>query len=288
MTRGLRKQIAAETVAILERGEYPLPDGRTASIADPLAACLDATRYFSPKELTRLKYELPTIADDTPDAVIEVVNETTLAGTKRYVNEGTVTALNFASAKHAGGGFLNGAEAQEESLARASGLYASQMRATDFYRRHHTQDSYLYSHAMILSPACPVIRDGNDALLSVPYPVTFVTCAAPNAGAAADNRPAELEQLPDVFRERCDLVLALSAWHGTDTLVLGAWGCGVFRNDPEMVAGLFAELLTPGGWWRKRFRRVVFSVFDRMADQARFAAFRDAFEIPAPSSPSAS
>jgi len=70
-------------------------------------------------------------------------------------------------------------------------------------------------------------------LLEEPHLATFITCAAPNAGAAANNRPEELAQIPEVFERRCDYVLALAASHGYKNLVLGAWGCGVFRNDCE-------------------------------------------------------
>ena len=48
----------------------------------------------------------------------------------------------------------------------------------------------------------------------------------------------------------------LAAHHRCDVLVLGAWGCGVFRNDPDMVAGIFRELLGPDGRYWGRFQKV--------------------------------
>jgi uncharacterized protein (TIGR02452 family) len=55
--------------------------------------------------------------------------------------------------------------------------------------------------------------------------------------------------------------------------VLGAWGCGVFRNDPRMVAEAFANHLLPERLWHGRFAHVTFSVFDSAPVTTTFAAF---------------
>jgi len=39
----------------------------------------------------------------------------------------------------------------------------------------------------------------------------------------------------------------LAAAHGYTRLVLGAWGCGVFRNDPEVVAAAFVIICGASG-----------------------------------------
>jgi uncharacterized protein (TIGR02452 family) len=184
--------------------------------------------------------------------------------------------LNFASAKNPGGGFLSGSQAQEESLARSSALYASLMEAWTFYERHREGSSMLYSDAMIVSPDCPIIRDDDGALLPEPHAATFITSPAPNAGAAEQNRPEEVPQIPAVLERRAEFVLAVAAAEGATELVLGAWGCGVFRNDPEMVADAFARHLRHGPW-QGRFARVIFSVLDRAAEPTTFEAFRRAF-----------
>lgn len=130
---------------------------------------------------------------------------------------------------------------------------------------------------MIVSPDCPVFRDDAGELLDAPYPVTFITSAAPNAGAAAANRPGEVPLIPDAIRRRAEFVLAAAAWQKATAVVLGAWGCGVFRNDPAMVARAFADLLAPGGSWDRRFGTVIFSVFDWNPDGPNITAFREAF-----------
>lgn len=74
-----------------------------------------------------------------------------------------------------------------------------------------------------------------------------------------------------------DRVLAVAAHHGHDVLVLGAWGCGVFANDPEAVADWFARLLTGDGPFRGVFRHVVFAVLDRSGDGGNLQPFARCF-----------
>ncbi len=279
MKRSARAELAKETVEIVERGSYRTASGQIINIAHKIHTCINTTRYYQSEELERLCRETLAQPGAEYSTVFEVVNETTLAGVERALSlgQGPVAALNFASAKNPGGGFLNGSQAQEESLARSSALYASQMKAWDFYEHHRALPSLLYSDAMILSPGCPIFRDDDGTLLDEPQTATFITSAAPNAGAAANNRPAELPSIPGVFQRRSEYVLALAASQGYKQLVLGAWGCGVFRNDPTVVAKSFAAHLKHGRW-SGRFDRVIFSVLDTSSSQSTLAAFQKALK----------
>jgi uncharacterized protein (TIGR02452 family) len=276
MNRARRETVAQETVAIVERGSYESPGGHVVDIAAAVDHCIRGTRFYSPEQLKRIRNEVLARSPAESSAAIEVRNETTLEGIARLLAEtgGPVAALNFASARNPGGGFLGGAQAQEESLARSSALYASLLQAPEYYDRHRKMKSCLYSDAMILSPDCPILRDDHGQLLEQPLMATFITSAAPNAGAIAKNAPTELQQIPDVLRRRIEYVLTLAAFHGYGAIVLGAWGCGAFRNDPEMVAALFAEHLGRGGPWAGRFRRIVFSVLDTSDAQTIVDPFR--------------
>ena len=89
-------------------------------------------------------------------------------------------------------------------------------------------------------------------------------------------RPHELPDIPQVLLRRSGYVLAMAALHGCRDLVLGAWGCGVFRNDPALVAGAFAGHLRDARW-RRQFGRIVFAVFDPAHAHATFDAFERAF-----------
>jgi uncharacterized protein (TIGR02452 family) len=274
MNRSTRTVLARETVEIVNRGAYEVADGRVVNIAPSVESCLAGTRFYPPEELERIRQEVAARPVSGGTTVIEVSNETTLTGITRLVAEAgdPVAALNFASAKNPGGGFLNGSQAQEESLARSSALHASLLRGSEYYERHRSSSSSLYSDAMILSPACPVFRSDAGELLDQPYLATFITSAAPNAGAVANNAPKQVPLIPEVLERRSEYVLALAAWHGYGNLVLGAWGCGVFRNEPSTVAQSFAKHLR--GKWSGRFRRVVFSVLDLSPGQETFGAFQ--------------
>ncbi len=280
MNRTTRTELARQTLGILERGSYDLPDGRVVDITAAIDGCLEATRFFPPEELEQLRQQVLARPVGGSVAVIEVVNETTLTGVARVLSDGRgpVAALNFASARNPGGGFRNGSQAQEESLARSSALYASLLRTGAYYERHRASPSCLYSDAMILSPGCPIFRDDDGRLLEEPRLAAFITSAAPNAGAIADNRPEELRLVPGMFHRRSEYVLALAASGGYRQLVLGAWGCGVFRNDPGMVAKSFSAHLQ-GGAWAGCFDRVMFSVLDPSPARETFLAFRRAFGL---------
>jgi uncharacterized protein (TIGR02452 family) len=278
VNRAKRTELAKQTLEIVERGSYESADDRLVDISPSVRACLDSTRLFAPEELERLRGEVLAGPAEGFATTFEVANETTLAGIARLSagGKGPVAALNFASAKNPGGGFLGGSQAQEESLARSSALHASLLRAWEFYERHRAAPSLLYSDAMIWSPACPVFRADEGDLHAEPLLVHFITSPAPNAGAAARNRPAELAQIPEVFRRRSEYVLALAASQGCRRLVLGAWGCGVFRNDPAVVARAFQGHLRHGDW-AGRFEHVLFSVLDTSAEKETLAAFEKAF-----------
>jgi uncharacterized protein (TIGR02452 family) len=197
---------------------------------------------------------------------ISVRNEGTFVAARRLVERfgaGRVMALNFASARNPGGGFLGGSQAQEESLARSSALYACLLTQPAYYEVHRGERSAFYTDHMIVSPEVPVIRDEEDRLLEEPWGVNVITSPAPNAGAIADNEPERAGEIEGVFRRRIERVLEVAAAWGQRGLVLGAWGCGVFRNDAGMVARLFGEFLLGEGRYAGVFEEVVFAVLDR-------------------------
>jgi uncharacterized protein (TIGR02452 family) len=198
------------------------------------------------------------------DARIEVTPETTHAAARRLVeNEGAtrLLVLNFASAKNAGGGFLGGSRAQEESLARSSALYATLQASQEYYDRNRQAGTTLYTDHAIVSPDVPVFREDDGTLLDRPYEVTFFTMPAVNVGALRENSEA-IRQVEPTMAGRVEKLLAFAAAEGFEDLLLGAWGCGVFRNDPRTIARLFHEALLGPDAWASKFRRIVFAVYD--------------------------
>ena len=214
-----------------------------------------------------------------PTIEFEVVNETTLSAASRLTEADdnvNPLALNFASAKNPGGGFLKGSQAQEESLARASGLYPCIAQMQAMYETNRQFRSCLYTDNMIYSPGVPVFRDDRDQLLEAPYLVSFVTAPAVNAGVVRRRKRENVARIEDVMRERMEKVLSLAVIHHHETLVLGAWGCGVFRNNPRDVARWFGDHLTGNGLFTRSFKKVVFAVLDRRGG-AVVRPFRNVF-----------
>jgi len=278
MNRSKRSSAARETLEILERGEYRSPSGRVVRVADALASALEGTRLYRPEDFPEEAAGCEG-RRGPPEARVEVTPETSLRAARRLA-EGParpdVLCLNFASAKNPGGGFLSGSQAQEESLARSSALYACLTSRREMYEFNRGAGTSLYSDHMIYSPRVPVFREDDGGLLEEPYAVSFITAPAVNAGAVKRNEPGRVGSILPTMRRRLARVLWAAARHRHPALVLGAWGCGVFQNDPAMVAGLFAEALGPGGPFQGCFPHVVYAVYDRSPAGEVISAFRSA------------
>jgi uncharacterized protein (TIGR02452 family) len=270
VSRNQAAEMARSTLAILEAGEYRTESGVLVSIRDRLHQAIAGTESFPPD------FDFPAIRPGVNPTRITVENKTTLAAVAMVAAEGYApAALNFASAKNPGGGFLGGARAQEESLARASGLYPC-IHGNPMYDYHRSQHDCVYSHYAIYSPAVPVIRDDDGLLLEQPVYSAFITAPAVNAGVVLERDPSRRREIRKTMAERTSRVLAIAALKGHDALVLGAWGCGVFRNDPQEVAELFRDALT--GPYRGIFSRVIFAITDRSPDQSVLGVFQRVFD----------
>lgn len=276
--RNARAQVARQTVDILDRGLYVTPAGRDVSIRDALESARSGSVLYTPAQFDGLRARA---IREGAAVTFAVTNETTLSAARRLSGQGErVLALNFASARNPGGGFLKGSQAQEESLARASGLYACINPLQGMYETNRSHPSCLYTDHMIYSPDVPVFRDDADVLLEQPYNVTFLTAPAVNAGAVRTNEPHNVARIEPMMRARIEKVLSLAVVHGHEVLVLGAWGCGVFANDPDAVAGWFAEQLTGEGLFRGAFRHVSFAVLDRTPNRSMIGPFEKRFAAP--------
>jgi uncharacterized protein (TIGR02452 family) len=256
--------------------------GARVDLAAGVAAACQDTQSYSPEQTQRVFDDQASNAAGAPryETAFEVTSETsTHAGQRLVLTEGAagVAILNFASARNPGGGYLGGARAQEEDLCRSSALYTTLLEARDHYDAHRQNRDTRYSHRVIFSPNVPVYRDGATRLLDASYQVSYLTSPAPNAGALARHEPSAVGEIEGLLTERAGRVLAVALQHGVRTLVLGAWGCGVFRNDPATVARAFRGHLADGGVFAGRFARVVFAVYDTSSAQTTLAAFQETF-----------
>ncbi|MEV3856401.1 TIGR02452 family protein [Streptomyces sp. NPDC050095] len=261
------REIAQSTEKIVAAGRYVTGDGRAVTIGDAVARARAGTRMYGPE---------PVGTPDAPGggpAHVQVTGESSLDAARRLTGEGPqpVAVLNFASARNPGGGYLNGAQAQEEAVCRSSALYTCLIEAPEFYAYHRADRDVFYSDRVIHAPGVPVFRDDRGRLLDEPYTVGFLTSPAPNAGVIARHTPERVPEIPGALASRAERVLEVAAAHGYRRLVLGAWGCGVFRNDPAQVAEAFRAALD--GRFAGYFEQVVFAVLDRTREAATRSAF---------------
>eukprot|EP00747_Dinoflagellata_sp_TGD_P192950 gnl/TRDRNA2_/TRDRNA2_58529_c0_seq1.p1 gnl/TRDRNA2_/TRDRNA2_58529_c0~~gnl/TRDRNA2_/TRDRNA2_58529_c0_seq1.p1 ORF type:complete len:297 (+),score=54.67 gnl/TRDRNA2_/TRDRNA2_58529_c0_seq1:61-951(+) len=261
--------MAKETLDIIERGGYAAPqDGHYVNISVDLRSSIEGSSFHAENEApaaildtrasTNIAFEHATCFGAAAQRLQPL--EPTTERLRR------VCVLNFASAKHPGGGFKTGAVAQEESLARASGLYPTLTRHMGMYG--HVRKG-LYSDRMIYSPGVPVFRDDAGALLHEPFLCDVVSAAACNLRAVNKRDAACLDE---TMRRRTRKILSLAQARGVNCIVLGAWGTGVFRMDPADVAEWFEEALH-----EVYFDEVVFAIPDARKlslFEAAFAAAR--------------
>ncbi len=274
MSRDKFAAVAKETVSICDTGQYETSSGKQVVIADAIKAAVKGTVMYSLENLPPVPDMRAPVETNT-----EVANETTFRGLARLAARGGhIACLNFASARKPGGGFLGGAPAQEEALARASALYPCLVAAPEYYARNRANRSAIYLDLMIYSPQVPFFRNDAGDLLERPVLASVLTAPAPNRGAVAHNERRNLSLVETVLRRRAEMILHVAQAHRLDGLVLGAWGCGVFRNDAGQVASIFAALLKPPGRFAGVFRDILFSIYDRAEPPLTLSAFANALK----------
>ena len=198
-----------------------------------------------------------------------------------------VCVLNFASARCPGGGVKHGASAQEECLCRCSTLYwclSDHTLEEKFYRPHKQLDTSLYNDDCIYTPDVYVIKTDVDFPEAMDpkdwYKVDVLTCAAPNLRHidlrySDDNIDEASEITKDdlraLFTSRIRRIFQVAAENEAEVLILGAFGCGAFRNPPEIVASVFEELSAEYQYY---FETIEYAVFCRDYETENYKIFQ--------------
>ena len=269
-----RKEIARQTLLVIEKGDYRNNLGEIVSIKSETDYAVKNSKLFRTEDFPE-NFDLTKNFTETK---FEVTDETTLEAAKRICKEdenANPFVLNFASAKNPGGGFLGGAQAQEESLARSSSLYPCLTTNFEMYQHNRNGNSCLYSDWMIYSPKVPVFRNDDGSLVQKPYFVSFLTSPAVNAGVVKQREQDKVPLIEKVNRERTRKLLWIANQNQHKILILGAWGCGVFRNDPRMIARIFNVLLK--NEFANCFEQIIMAIYDRTPTQKVYKPFVEQF-----------
>ena len=258
---------AKEVLLAIDRGGYTI---KGKEVRFP-KECGEVEVIFPRKGEMLLQQDIKKY-EGTEDFHIAVTNEDSFCAAEKLTNP---LVMNFANAYIPGGGFLTGAIAQEEALCRASTLYQSitNKRAEEMYAYNVEHRCREASDYMLYSPCVSVFRSPNGQLLENPFTVSVVTVPAPNRSMDTELGPDK--QVKEIMMRRIRIMLRTAMKHGNKDLVLGAWGCGVFRNDPKDVADSFRKILVDEGYG-KYFNRVSFAIYgDKKSPN--FLAFRQVF-----------
>ncbi len=253
--------VAEENTRICRDGRYRNAEGIEVRIGSMIEAAIRDKRSIRPDDPIGRRS-----SDRWPMTEVIIMNATTLAVASPLAGS-CCLVLNFANGIVPGGGYLHGARAQEESLCRAGALHAvlegDPMYA--FHRAQHNRDS---SDWAIYTPRVPFFRDGANRLADRPFFLDIITCAAP----IKDVCGGQSERLLD---RRIGRVYGIASSFSYETLVLGAWGCGAFGNNPFLTAESFRRYLE--GEFSGCFRRVIFPILDVTVDRRFLNPFIEVF-----------
>jgi uncharacterized protein (TIGR02452 family) len=263
-----RQQAAAlgqSALAAISAGTHLDAAGQPVDWGAAVAAAVAAKRSLPPDAV------LPQ--EEPPEFIVtavQVVNESTHAAARRLTTtDRRVVALNFANGIHPGGGFQQGNRGNESVLCRSSALFAT-LSGDPMYAAHAARPLPDSTDWTILSPDVPVFRADDGTPLDQPWSLAILTCAAPYAPKLGQETAADLMQT------RIRRVLAIARAHRYTGLVLGAWGCGTYGNDPARIAAIFHEALQEQAG---AFQAVVFAIADWSPERRLLAPFAAEFQV---------
>ena len=221
------------------------------------------------------KYELLKLADPIPvpesrkinNTVVEVINEDCVEVARHLSTQGNTCMLNMASRKRPGGGVNSGAMAQEEELARRSNL----MKGLPSSAYPLKDEDFIYTFDVWF------FKDRNYNRIK-PFRCDILTMAAVNLNS---ERLSPRDYLKLMKRKIENIVYWPHEMGTCNNLVLSAFGCGVFKNDPSLVSSLFADVISKGTPYDKIVFAILndnnsvgnnFQIFSKILSEARFKA----------------
>lgn len=274
---GKRVRILRETMNAAEDGFYFVEERE---VKLPVSfEQIKETKLYSAEQIA----QLPKVSPPSNKPVrITLRNQDTLEAAfelhqHRTETEKPVLVLNFANPYRPGGGIRSKPGTQEEHLCVKTTLLCSleAEEAWPFYQTNLDCGTQAQTDTILYSPNTVVIRNPDLSLREDPFPIAVMTVSAP---IASRMEPEELPDLENILRNRIYGMIRTAVEEGYTRLVLGAWGCGNFGNDPDLVAKLFHHVLMEnkkddGICFANCFEEITMAVFDNSAEQVRYRSF---------------
>jgi len=202
--------------------------------------------------------------------VFKVVKNTTVDELFNTLSD-KVVVLNFASYKNPGGMFMNGSSAQEESLCHSSYLYnilsSNAKHISEYYEwNRNNLNKGMYTDRAIYTPNVRFFNKNGESRLA-----DVITCAAPNKSVALRYNNFTADENSQALQKRVEFIqwIIENIDRDIDTFITGAWGCGVFKQDPVETAKYFISTFLAG-----TLNEVVFAI----PDDKTLNAFNSAFK----------
>ena len=258
---------------------------QNSQLANAVQTAKGATKLYEPDDYTDL---FTTAALECEIEVTKHKSFEAAIGIHSLHPDWKIAVLNFASATNPGGGVRTGSSAQEESLCRCSTLYPTLTQDwiwQSYYQKNRDAHDNLHTDACIYSPGVVICKTDDS------YPkrmeekdwvtVDVISCAAPNLRRRPGNThnpeygaPIAIssEALYDLHLQRAKHILHIAATNEADALVLGAFGCGAFANDPNVVARAYEDALKDYAGY---FKYIEFAVYCRGRETENYEAFRN-------------
>lgn len=252
-------------------------------LAEVIEKSISGTKFYSAEK------SIDVIRSGDVSTKTAVTDERTFQAAKRLCREYAdkrVAVLNFASATNPGGGVTKGSSAQEESLCRCSTLYPclkTNELADKYYSMHRKHADVRYTDTCIYTPNVTVFKSDTAMPSLFPesewYSVDVITCAAPNLRPNPNNamnpgngKPIKITdaELLELHKERGRRILDVAVENGVKVLVLGAFGCGAFRNNPVIVARAYKEIISE---YPECFDNITFAVYCPPNDRENYNTF---------------
>ncbi len=280
-------------------------EGRIEVFRDTISRCKSDSRLRQAVRDSIAGQRLILEGDDIPDLPKEsafgedvrciVSRKRTFEAAQAYIGQ-RICVLNFASATNPGGGVTRGSSAQEECLCRCSTLYpciSAEDVKTGFHYSHRSMlksgdMNVLYNSDCIYTPGIIVLKSDTSLPRLLPeaqwYSVDVITCAAPNLrpvpgdplNHGSDSRAVRIteSELIILHEKRASRILDIAMAHRAETVIMGAFGCGAFRNPPSAVAAGIRKAVDRH---RRDFRNIEFAIYCPPGDNCNYEAFREVF-----------
>ena len=270
------KKIGKETLKAQERESYPC-QGAVYDLSESIEETAENSVFYRPNDPSITGWlNKQRIGSEFASPTYVSVLQMSALGSARVLEDifqsnpearGSIGVLSFAGPSEPGKKVLDGFNSQETSIARSTTLCSALLspEGRKFYQVTSTPG--YHTHAILFCPGVTVIRN-EEGEFSIPYEIDVVNCAAVNAkkvrqGGTTPSRNIE-KSIEDVMEERMGRILYVFEQRGVRNVVLGAFGTGYFQNKVEVVARLWAKLLTDReARFKESFDRVIFAITGR-------------------------